>query len=66
MHIEAIDQRKSFRTSEKDRSGRHKLEYLERAFPHAKNLKSKAPRGGIRGEDSPSRGFEASLAMRLI
>jgi len=66
MHIETIDQRKSLRTSSKDRSGRHKLECLERDLPRAKNLKSKAPQRGICGEDSPPRGFEATVALRLI
>ena len=61
-----IDQRKSPRTSYKHRSGRHKLEYLERAFLRAKNLKPRAPREGIRGEDGPPRGFEVSLVLGSI
>ena len=40
--------------------------YLECAFLRAKNLKPRAPREGIRGEDGPPRGFEVSLVLRSI
>ena len=36
------------------------------SFSCAKNLKSKAPREGIRGEDGPPRGFEVSLVLGSI
>jgi len=42
------------------------LVYLERAFLRAKNLKPRAPREGIRGEDGPPRGFEVSLVLGSI
>ena len=40
--------------------------YLERAFLRTKNLKPRAPREGIRGEDGPPRGFEVSLVLGSI
>ena len=42
------------------------MEYLERAFPCAKNLKSKAPRGGACGGEGAPRHLEVSLALRWI
>ena len=42
------------------------MEYLERAFLRVKNLKPRAPREGIRGEDGPPRGFEVSLVLGSI
>ena len=42
------------------------MEYLERVFHRAKNLKPRAPREGIREEDGPPRGFEVSLVLGSI
>ena len=42
------------------------MEYLERAFLRAKNLKPRAPREGIRGEDGPPHGFEVSFVLGSI
>ena len=42
------------------------MEYLERAFLRVKNLKPRAPREGIHGEDGPPRGFEVSLVLESI
>ena len=42
------------------------MEYLERAFLRAKNLKPRAPREGIRGKDVPPHGFEVSLVLGSI
>ena len=61
--MEMIDPRKSLRTFWKDRSGRHKLKYLERAFLRTKNLKSKASRGGTCGEEGAPLHLEAFLAL---
>ena len=36
------------------------------SFSCAKNLKPRAPREGIRGEDGPPRGFEVSLVLGSI
>ena len=36
------------------------------SFSCAKNLKSKAPLGGARGEDGPPHGFEVSLVLGSI